>query len=325
MGTQEEPRVVVIGGGTGMPVLLRGLKSLPITLTALVTVADDGGSTGRLRSEMDIPAPGDIRNVIAAMSDVEPMLIELFQHRFSMGNGLSGHSLGNLLLAAMTSITGDFFTGIKEISRVLNVKGEIYPISNENLLLHAEMEDGTIVSGESKIPLAKKRIKRVFLSPQPAEPLTNAIEAIEKADLIVISPGSLYTSILPNLIFPQIDEAILNAKAKVVYVCNVMTQEGETTDYTASDHAQAIIDHVGKNSLDAVVVHNEPISKKIQSVYAEENAKPVQFDIERLMEMGLEVIEGDIIDHQQYTLRHDTNKIATLLYSLVTKTSKKGE
>lgn len=200
MSNNRQPRVVVIGGGTGMPVLLRGLKSLPIHLTALVTVADDGGSTGRLRSEMEIPAPGDIRNVIAALSEAEPMLVELFQHRFAVGNGLSGHSMGNLLLAALTSITGDFYTGIKEISRVLNVKGEIYPISNESMSLHAKMEDGSIISGESNIPLSKKRIKRLFLSPQPVQPLPDAIHAIEKADLIVIAPGSLYTSILPNMI-----------------------------------------------------------------------------------------------------------------------------
>lgn len=317
MGVMKQPRVVVIGGGTGMPVLLRGLKNVPIHLTALVTVADDGGSTGRLRSEMAIPAPGDIRNVIAALSDVEPMLIELFQHRFSIGNGLSGHSMGNLLLAAMTSITGDFFTGIKEISRVLNVKGDIYPISNENMSLHAEMEDGSIVSGESNIPLAEKKIKRVFLSPQPVHPLPNAILAIENADLVVISPGSLYTSILPNLIIPKIDEAIRNTKAKVVYVCNVMTQAGETTGYTASDHVQAIFDHIGSDSVDSIVVHNEPIKKQIRDVYAEENAKPVIYDTERLLEMGLDIIEGDIIDHNRSTLRHDTDKIAKLLYSLV--------
>src|SRR5699024_1020216 len=214
--SKENPRIVVIGGGTGMPVLLRGLKNLPVDLTALVTVADDGGSTGRLRHEMAIPAPGDIRNVIAALSDAEPMLLDLFQHRFTVGNGLSGHSLGNLLLAAMTSITGDFYTGIKEISRVLNVKGKIYPISNENMSLHAVMEDGQIVSGESKIPLVNKKIKRVYLRPEPVHPLPNAVRSIEEADLVVIAPGSLYTSILPSLIIPHIDEAIRQTKGKVV-------------------------------------------------------------------------------------------------------------
>lgn len=317
MSNERLPRVVVIGGGTGMPVLLRGLKNLPIHLTALVTVADDGGSTGRLRNEMAIPAPGDIRNVIAALSDAEPMLVELFQHRFAGSNGLSGHSMGNLLLAALTSITGDFYTGIKEISRVLNVKGKIYPISNEMMSLHAKMEDGSIISGESNIPLSNKKIQRVFLSPQPVQPLPHAIRAIKKADLVVISPGSLYTSILPNMIIPRIDDTIKQTKAKVIYVCNVMTQAGETTGYTASDHVQAIIDHVGEGCVDGIVVHNEPIKKAVRAVYAEENAEPVEYDTERLLEMGLEIIEGDIINHTQSTLRHDTKKIATLLYSIL--------
>lgn len=319
MTEQKLPRIVVIGGGTGMPVLLRGLKSLPINLTALVTVADDGGSTGRIRNDMAIPAPGDIRNVIAAMSEVEPMLIQLFQHRFVNGNDLSGHSMGNLLLAAMTSITGDFYTGIKEISRVLNVKGKIYPISNENIKLCAVMKDGTIVEGESNIPTSGKQIKRVFLNPEDVTPLPNAIKAIETADLIVISPGSLYTSIMPNLIIPHIGETLQHAKAKIVYVCNVMTQYGETTGFSASDHVQAITDHVGKHVIDAVVVNRKQIDPKIRNVYAGENAEPVEYDIERLLDMGLEIIDGDIIDYSKGTIRHDTEKIAKLLYSLIKK------
>lgn len=325
MMRKGEPRVVVIGGGTGMPVLLRGLKNLPIHLTALVTVADDGGSTGRLRKEMAIPAPGDIRNVIAALSDAEPMLLDLFQHRFAVGNGLSGHSMGNLLLAAMTSVTGDFYTGIKEISRVLNVKGEIHPISDEMMSLHAEMEDGTIVSGESKIPLVNKRIKRVFLSPQPVHPLPNAVQSIQQADLVVISPGSLYTSILPNLIIPKIDKAMQETKAKVVYVCNVMTQAGETTGYSAADHVQAIDEHIGEGCVDSIVVQNEPIKQRVRAVYAEENATPVVYDTERLLEMGLEIIEDDIIDHSKTALRHNTDKIAKLLYSMLNRRGKRSK
>ena len=266
------PRVVVIGGGTGMPVLLRGLKNLPIDLTALVAVSDDGGSTGRLRNDMEIPAPGDIRNVIAALSNAEPLFIELFQHRFSEGNGLSGHSMGNLLLAAMTSLTGDFYTGIKEVSRIFNVRGDILPISNESMSLHAEMEDGSIVSGESKIPQVNKRIKKVFLKTEPIKPLPNAVKAIENADLVVISPGSLYTSILSNLIIPHIGEAIRNTKGKVVYVCNVMTQIGETTGYTAADHVVAINEHIGSGCLDSIVLHNQSISHAISAVYAIEHA-----------------------------------------------------
>ncbi|GGN66615.1 MULTISPECIES: gluconeogenesis factor YvcK family protein [Oceanobacillus] len=317
MNEDKQPRVVVVGGGTGMPVLLRGLKNLPIDLIAIVTVADDGGSTGRLRDEMAIPAPGDIRNVIAALSDAEPMLVELFQHRFEVGNGLSGHSLGNLLLAAMTSVTGDFYDGIKEISRVLNVKGTIYPISTENLSLHAKMKDGSIVSGESNIPLSNKGIDHVFISPEPVKPFSHAVQAIVEADLVVIGPGSLYTSIMPNLIVPSVQEALEQTKAKIVYVCNLMTQAGETTGYTASDHVEAINRHIGKGIVDAIVVHNEPIKDTIKEKYAEENAEPVIYDTDKLLAFGLEIIEGDIVNKEHPALRHDTDKIAKLLYSLL--------
>ncbi|QGH34129.1 uridine diphosphate-N-acetylglucosamine-binding protein YvcK [Gracilibacillus salitolerans] len=317
MSQSDLKKVVVIGGGTGMPVLLRGLKKQPIDLSAIVTVADDGGSSGRLRSEMEMPAPGDIRNVIAALSDVEPMLMDLFQHRFTKGNGLSGHSMGNLLLAAMTSVTGDFYNGIKEISRVLNVKGNIYPIANQNMFLHAEYEDGEVVVGESNIPKANKRIKRVFLQPNPVLPLPEAVLAIREADLVVIAPGSLYTSTLPNLIVPQIGEALRNTKAKVVYVCNVMTQAGETNHYTASDHVQAIMDHIGTGCLQSVIVHNKTIARDVQMVYAEENAEPVKYDLDRLRQMGLEIIEEDIVKELNHSLRHDTDKVAKVLCSLI--------
>ncbi len=311
------PKVVVIGGGTGMPVILRGLKNLPLELIALVTVADDGGSTGRLRHDMDIPAPGDIRNVIAALSDAEPMLLELFQHRFKVNNGLSGHSMGNLLLAAMTAVTGDFNTGIKEISRVLNVKGKIYPISNDNLSLHAKMEDGTIVSGESKIPLARKRIKKVFLSPQPVQPIPDAIKAINEADLIVISPGSLYTSILPNLIIPDVGKAMRETTAKIVYVCNVMTQLGETTGYSAADHVQAINDHIGSHCIDAIIIHEQQIEEAIRHVYKIKHAETVIYDMDRLKQMNLQVVKGNIIDVTERTVLHNKNEVAKLLFSLI--------
>ncbi|GAE92760.1 hypothetical protein JCM21714_1777 [Gracilibacillus boraciitolerans JCM 21714] len=318
MVKSERKKIVVIGGGTGMPVLLRGLKQHSIDLSAIVTVADDGGSSGRLRSEMEMPAPGDIRNVIAALSDVEPMLMELFQHRFTKGNGLTGHSMGNLLLAAMTSVTGDFYTGIKEISRVLNVKGNIYPIANQNMFLHAEYEDGTIiVGGESNIPKANKRIKRVFLKPNPVLPLPESVAAIHDADLVVIAPGSLYTSTLPNLIVPQIGEALRHTQAKVVYVCNVMTQAGETNQYTAADHVQAITDHIGTDCIQAIVMHNKSIARDVQMVYAEENAEPVQYDTDKLRGMGLEIIEEDIVKEYNHSLRHDTDKVANVLCSLI--------
>ncbi|MEQ6377761.1 YvcK family protein [Bacillaceae bacterium S4-13-58] len=321
MTKKEVPRIVVIGGGTGLPVLLRGLKNYPIDITALVTVADDGGSSGRLRDEMEIPAPGDIRNVIASLSTAEPMILELFQHRFKNGNGLSGHSLGNLLLAAMTAITGDFYNGIKEISRVLNVKGTILPIANQNMVLHAEMMDGTFVSGESNIPKAKKRIKRVFLSPQPVQPLPEAVEAIQNADFIVIAPGSLYTSTLPNMIVPQIADAMRNTNAQVVYVCNVMTQDGETNGYSAADHIEAIEEHVGTDCVSGIIVHNRPIDLDIRKRYAVENSEPVIYDTDRLKKMGIEVIEEDIIElSKKGLLRHNTEKISKLIYQLLLKT-----
>lgn len=317
MESNNQKKVTVIGGGTGMPVLLRGLKHYPIDLAAIVTVADDGGSSGRLRADMSMPAPGDIRNVIAALAEVEPMMEELFQHRFTNGDGLVGHSMGNLFLAAMTAVAGDFYTGIKEIARVFKVKGKIYPIANQNLFLHAEMLDGEIIVGESKIPLANKQIKRVFVEPKSVVPLPEAITAVRESDLVVISPGSLYTSTLPNLVVPEIANALREAKGKVVYVCNVMTQAGETAGYTATDHAQAIIDHVGEGCLDKIIVHNKEITKAVKQKYAKENAEPVEYDRERLEQLGLEIIERDIIDEQQQFLRHDTKKVAEVLCSLI--------
>lgn len=317
MQPDSKKKVTVIGGGTGMPVLLRGLKHYPIDLAAIVTVADDGGSSGRIRTEMSMPAPGDIRNVIAALAEVEPMMEQLFQHRFTNGEGLTGHSMGNLFLAAMTAVTGDFYTGIKEIARVFKVKGKIYPIANQSVFLNAEMLDGEIIVGESKIPAANKKIKRVFIEPKTVTPLPEAITAVKESDLIVISPGSLYTSTLPNLVVPELANALREAKGKVVYVCNVMTEAGETTGYTAADHAQAIIEHTGVGCLDKIIVHNREITPTVQAKYAEENAEPVKYDLERLDSLGLEIIESDIIDEQQQYLRHDNKKVAEILFSLI--------
>lgn len=221
------PKVVILGGGTGLSVLLRGLKTKPVDITAIVTVADDGGSSGRLRHDLNIPPPGDIRNVLAALSDVEPLVEDLFQHRFNKGNDLTGHSLGNLILAAMTNITGDFFHAVTEMSKVLNVRGKVLPAANSSVVLHAELENGQVVTGESKIPTYGERIKRVFLTPDTIEPLPESIQVIREADLIVLGPGSLYTSILPNLLVPHIGEEVIRSKAKKVYICNVMTQPGK--------------------------------------------------------------------------------------------------
>lgn len=317
MNNHQQPKVVIIGGGTGLSVLLRGLKKHPIDLTAIVTVADDGGSSGRLRDELNIPPPGDIRNVLAALSDVEPLLENMFQHRFSTANELSGHSLGNLMIAAMTSITGDFVHAVQEMSRVLNVRGKVLPAANQSVVLHAEMEDGTIVSGESKIPYSGKRIKRVFLTPGDIQPLPETIRAIRQADLIIVGPGSLYTSILPNLLVPQIGEEVCNAKARKVYICNLMTQAGETLDFTASDHVKAIYDHMACAFIDTILVNNEPIPEQIQEKYKEELAKPVVYDIDLLKSLGLNVIFDDIVTREKGMIRHDTNKVADILSNLI--------
>lgn len=317
MTKPNQPKIVIIGGGTGLSVLLRGLKYLPVDITAIVTVADDGGSSGRLRDEMDIPPPGDIRNVLAALSDVEPLIEDLFQHRFAGGNGLSGHSLGNLILAAMTTITGDFVHAVGEMSKVLKVRGKVLPAANKSVVLHAEMEDGSVVSGESKIPYSGKKIKRVFLSPDDIEPLTESIEKIGQADMIILGPGSLYTSILPNLLVPKIGDEVVKAKAKKVYICNVMTQAGETLNFTASDHVQALYDHMGVKFIDTVLVNNGEVPDHIKEKYAKELAKPVVYDTERLSALGLNIIHDKIISYDDNVIRHDTTKVANLLYDLL--------
>lgn len=310
-------KVVVIGGGTGLSVLLRGLKKLPFDITAIVTVADDGGSSGRIRDEFSIPPPGDIRNVIAALSDVEPLIEEMFQHRFDTGNGLSGHSLGNLIITALTSITGDFTTAIQEMGKVLNVHGKVLPAANQSVVLHAEMEDGTIVTGESKIPLVNKKINRVFLTPENVSPLRETIHSIKAADLIIIGPGSLYTSILPNLLVPGIGEAVCQAKAKKVYICNLMTQFGETVGFTASDHVRVLYDHMCTPFIDTILVNHESVPEEIKKIYEAELAKPVEYDLGRLEELGLNILHDEIITFDDHLIRHKADKVAQILYSLI--------
>jgi uncharacterized cofD-like protein len=318
-----QPRIVIIGGGTGLPVLLRGLKQYPVDITAIVTVADDGGSSGRLREDLHIPPPGDIRNVLAALSDVEPLVEEMFQHRFSTSNELSGHSLGNLILAAMTSITGNFVHAIQEMSKVLNVRGKVLPAANQSVVLHAEMEDGTTVSGESKIPYSGKKIKKVFLTPKNIRPLPETIQAIRQADLIIIGPGSLYTSILPNLLVPRLGDEVCRAQGKKVYICNLMTQAGETQGFSASDHVKAIYDHMNCTFINTILVNNEEIPSDVQLRYNEELADPVDFDLPRLFELGLDVVHGDIVVHENGSVRHDPKKVAKILYDLLIIETKK--
>lgn len=310
------PRIVVIGGGTGLSVMLRGLKEKPLHITAIVTVADDGGSSGILRSEMQMPPPGDIRNVVTALADVEPMLSKMLSYRFQSGNGLAGHSLGNLILAAMMDITGDFVTGIKELSRVLAVRGQVLPAAGVATVLKAEMEDGSIVVGESQIPKAGQKIKRVFIEPADVAPLEEALQAIRDADAILCGPGSLYTSILPNLLVPKITEEIVKSDAVKIFVCNVMTQPGETDGYTASDHLEAIVRHVGHQLFDHVIVNNGPIPTDVKDKYMEQGAKAVELDEEELNRRGYQIIADQLILFKRY-LRHDAVKLSDHIYQLV--------
>ncbi|HWI49193.1 MAG TPA: YvcK family protein [Rummeliibacillus sp.] len=315
---KKQTRIVLIGGGTGLSTLLRGLKKYPVDLTAIVTVADDGGSSGRLRDDFAIPPPGDVRNVIAALSEVEPLVEEMFQYRFKGKEELGGHSLGNLMLTALTEITGDFSHAIREMSRVLNVHGKVLPAANQRITLLAELIDGTIVKGESKIPTFNTRIKRVYLSPPDVLPLQEAVNAIENADIIIIGPGSLYTSILPNLLVGGIKKAVLEAKGHKIYICNLMTQAGETSNYTAGDHVQVLYDHVGKNFIQTILINNEEVPKAIREAYIKESAEPVQFDVERLESMGLEVVKKDIANIHDGVVRHETNRVAAWLVEYAT-------
>ncbi|MFC7679187.1 uridine diphosphate-N-acetylglucosamine-binding protein YvcK [Paenibacillus sp. GCM10028914] len=305
-----------MGGGTGLSVMLRGLKEKPLDITAIVTVADDGGSSGILRSELQMPPPGDIRNVLTALADVEPLLSDILKYRFSTGSGLAGHSLGNLILAAMTDMHGDFVTAVKEMSRVFVVRGQVLPAAGEAVILHAEMEDGTIVTGESKIPEAGRRIKRIYLEPENVEPLPEALEAIQQADAILIGPGSLYTSILPNLLVPKLAEAIVSSEAIKMFVCNVMTQPGETDNYTVSDHLQAVYDHIGLHLFDYVIVNDGEIPPQVQDKYAEKGAKPVQLDRDEVESQGYKLIADKLVLFRTY-LRHDADKLSNHIFQLV--------
>ncbi len=309
------PRVVVIGGGTGLSVMLRGLKKKPVDITAIVTVADDGGSSGRLRDELQMPPPGDIRSVISALAESEPLLSEMLQYRFSNGTGLAGHSLGNLILAALRDITGDFVTGVRELSRVLAVRGSVLPASHDSIVLTARMADGAVVEGESKITKYGGRIERVSLLPPDVEPLPEAIEAIRLADAIVLGPGSLYTSIIPNLLVPGITDAIRGSTAAKVYICNVMTQPGETDGYSVADHVNAIAGHVGGPLFDTVIVNNSDIPRRVRSLYAEKGADVVRLDLEALAALGYRTIADELILFQG-VLRHDANKLSHHIYRL---------
>lgn len=303
------PNITVVGGGTGLSVLLRGMKEATRNVTAVVTVADDGGSSGRLREEFNVIPPGDLRNCLVALADTEPMMEKLFQYRFSGNSDLAGHSFGNLFITAMTEVTGDIEQALKESSRVLAVKGRVFPATTSKVRLNATMEDGTFVEGESQIPLVHKRIKRVHIFPHHVEAVPSALKAIHEAKVIVLGPGSLYTSVIPNLLVDDIAKAIRESDAVKIYICNVMTQPGETDDYTASMHVKALIEHGGNGIVDYVLVNNKPISQEMQEHYAQEGQYPVLVDENAIESLGVKCFKADIIDDSQM-IHHDSQKLA---------------
>lgn len=301
-------KIVAIGGGTGLSTLLRGLKRRTTNLTAVVTVSDDGGSSGRLQKELGVLPPGDVRNCLVALADDEALVTDLFRYRFEEGGGLTGHSFGNLFLAAMSGITGNFDVAIKESSRVLNIVGRVLPTTLSVVQLCAELDDGTIVEGESNIPKARLPIRRVFFAPERAMPLDEVIDAIRTADAIVLGPGSLFTSILPNFLVERVTQEVAHSNAVKIYVCNVMTQPGETDRMSAADHVEALFRNAGARVCDYVIVNDEP-PHKLLTTYAEERQEPVIADVERIQALGLVPVRAQMIS-ENLTVRHDSEKLA---------------
>ncbi len=312
------PKIVAIGGGHGLSHLILGLKEYTSNITAIVTVADSGGSSGRLREEFNIVAPGDIRNCLVALADAPALMGELFQFRFPKDSQLQGHNFGNLFLTAMVQVTGDFEKAVKESSKVLAIRGKVIPSTVHNIHLVAEYEDSSITEGEAKIPRKGVKIRRVFLKPQDATPTAEALEAIREAEIIVLGPGSLYTSVIPNLLIKELTNAVVGSSAYKIYVCNVMTQQGESEGYTAADHVEAIIQHSHKKVIDACLVNSEEVPLEAQGRYKSENSFPVSPEVERIRNMGIEVVATDLLSITDY-VRHDSTKLTKALIKLIEK------
>lgn len=317
------PKVVAIGGGTGLSTLLRGLKEHTANITAIVAVSDDGGSSGRLRDELGVPPPGDIRNTLLALAEAEPLMQKLFEYRFEGKGALAGHSFGNLLIAALTDITGDFDAAVRESSRVLAICGQVVPGTLDDVSLRAELVDGTRISGESRIGQAGKPIRRVYLEPERVTPNPEALRAIEEADLIVLGPGSLYTSVLPNLLIPELAEAVRRSPAPKVYVCNVMTQPGETQGYTAADHVRALIDHVGPGLFDYVLMNSATIPRSRAVQYEAQGSTWIAPATRELAAMGLRPVVAPLISAQNF-VRHASDRLAEAVLGILADEVRSG-
>lgn len=309
-------KVVVLGGGTGSSTLLRGLKEFPLDLTAIVSVCDDGSSTGVLREEFSIPAVGDIRRVLVALSETEPLVMELFNYRFHTTSDLDGHTVGNLLLTASSEITGNLSDGIEALSKVFNLKGKVVPLTEDNVVLMGEMEDGSIVEGEHHITLSNNDsgIKRVFYKEKPV-PTREAVRAIEDADLILLSMGSLFTSIIPNLICDEILDAIDRSKGKIMYVCNMVTQPGETEGFKVSDHIKLLNQYLGKRKIDVVIANDGQIDEDMAKRYESlEQKDPVELDREETEKLVEKVISDDYVTVKNNLLRHKVMKLSMHIF-----------
>lgn len=312
----NEAKVVVIGGGTGLSTMLRGLKQYTSHITVIVTVGDDGGGSGKLREDLGMLPPGDIRNCILALADTEPLMEDLLQYRFTEGS-LKGQCFGNLFLAAMAGISENFEDAVQKMSSVLAVKGKVLPVTLDDMKLIAELENGEIIEGESKIPseviVRNTRIKKIAIKPIDAKPLEEAIKAINNADVIIMGPGSLYTSIIPNLLVKGIPEAICKSPAKKVYISNVMTQPGETDGFKVSNHLKVLMDYGVAENIDYVIANNGIIPPDIKEKYAKENAELVVLDYENISNLNVNVIEADLIKITKRYVKHNAEKLAELI------------
>ncbi len=309
------PKIVAIGGGTGLSMLLKGIKHITNNITAVVTVGDDGGSSGRLREEMGVLPPGDIRNCIAALADDEDLVTKLFQYRFKSGEGLEGHSFGNLFLTALCAITGDMVRAVKESSNVLSIRGRVLPSTLDDMKLVAEMEDGRIIKGESNIPEANGKIKRLFTDPKNCKALEEVIFAIRSADLIILGPGSLYTSVIPNLLIEEISKEVVVSSAKKIYVCNIMTQPGETDGYSASDHIQALMQHANSRKIIDAVLVNDSLPSNLADKYKMAHSYPVKIDTDNIKKLGIKIFPKKLIeDSKEGLVRHSSHRVARAIY-----------
>jgi uncharacterized cofD-like protein len=314
------PKIVVIGGGTGLSTMLRGLKYYTSNITAVVTVADDGGGSGDLREDLGILPPGDIRNCILALADTEPIMEELLQYRFKDGR-LKNQSFGNLFLAAMNGISDNFEDAVSKMSSVLAVTGKVVPVTLENMVLKAKLKNGAIIEGESNIPSEAIKqaspIEHIFIEPENAKAVKEAIKAIQEADAIILGPGSLYTSIIPNMLIKDIRGAVNEAKAIKIYVSNIMTQPGETGGFTVSDHLKALFKHSGGSIVDHVIVNTGKVDDQLKELYREEQSELVEIDVEQLNKMNISVIEADVIKIKNDLIRHNPEKLAAVLIKTI--------